>query len=70
MGKRLTTSELAKKLGLTAYAVTTMRKQGLLPYIKIGVGRGRVFYDLDLVNKALEKIAEDNAAKQADIYNN
>ncbi|MCC8097218.1 MAG: helix-turn-helix domain-containing protein [Eubacterium sp.] len=68
MGKRLTTSELAKELGLTAYAVTTMRKQGLLPYIKIGIGQGRIFYDLELVNKALDKIAEDNAKKQAELY--
>lgn len=68
MGKRVTTKEAAQITGISEYSLTGMRKRGLLPYIKIGYGKGRILYDIDLLQEALEKQAKQNMEEQSRLY--
>ncbi len=68
MKKLVTISEAAEATGLSKYALTVGAKRGDFPYIKIGTGRGRIFFDIDLLAEAIQLQAKKNAAKNAELY--
>lgn len=68
MGIKMNIEEAAKATGLAQTALRTGIKQGKYPYIKVGRGRGRIFIDIDLLEEALKKEAQDNQQRQAKIY--
>lgn len=68
MGIKMNIKEAAQQVGITESGLRTGIKQGKYPYIKVGVGRGRIFVDIDMLNKALELEAQENQKRQAKIY--
>lgn len=68
MGVRMNIKEAARQVGLSEWSLRAGIKQGKYPYIKVGVGRGRIFVDIDMLEKALEHEAQDNQKRQAEIY--
>lgn len=68
MGMKLTIKEAAKTVGMSEYALRQKIKMGLYPYLKIGIGRGRIFIDIDLLQQAIEKEQQDNMKQQRELY--
>lgn len=68
MGRRVSTKEAAKIANVTEYAITTWRKQGLISYIKVGYGRGRILFDVDVLNAEIKKMEQDNKERQAELF--
>ena len=68
MGMRVSTKEAAKITGLSEYSLTCMRKQGIVSYLKIGYGRGRILFDIDVLNAELKKMEQDNKERQAELF--
>lgn len=68
MGIRMNIKEAARQVGLSEWSLRAGIKQGKYPYIKVGIGRGRIFVDIDMLEKALEQEAQDNQKRQAEIY--
>lgn len=68
MGKRLGIKAAAQQVGLSEWSLRQGIKQGKYPYIKVGIGRGRIFVDVELLEQALEQEAQDNKERQAEIY--
>lgn len=66
--KRLTLKEAAEMTGLSEYALRMLQKRGQLSFIKVGVGRGRVFFDLDKLNEELEALSEQSKVEQAKAF--
>lgn len=68
MGLRVTTKEASKITGISEYSLTCMRKQGVISYLKIGYGRGRILFDIDVLDAELKKMEEENKEKQAKLF--
>lgn len=68
MGIMMKIEEAAKATGLTATALRRGIKQGKYPYIKVGNGRGRIFVNIDMLNKAINQEALNNQERQAKLY--
>ena len=68
MGLRVTTKEASKITGISEYSLTCMRKQGIISYLKIGYGRGRILFDIDVLDAELKKMEEENKEKQAKLF--
>lgn len=69
MGMRVTTKEAAKITGISEYSLTCMRKRGVISYLKIGLSsRGRILFDIDVLNAELKKMEQDNKEQQAQLY--
>lgn len=68
MGMKLTIKEAAQAVGMSEHSIRQKIKMGLYPFIKVGVGRGRIFVDIDLLQKAMEQEQADNMAAQREQY--
>ena len=64
MGKRATIQEATVITGLTEYALRMGIKQGRYPHIRIGLGRGKILIDIDLLEQYLLQEAVDNMNMQ------
>ncbi len=60
MGQRLGIKAAAAATGLTEYTLRNGIRQGRFPYIRTGLGNGRILIDVDLLEKYLKQEAEDN----------
>lgn len=68
MGTRVTTKEASKLTGISEYSLTCMRKQGIISYLKIGYGIGRILFDIDVLNEELAKMEQNNKEHQAKLF--
>ena len=68
IGTRVTTKEASKLTGISEYSLTCMRKQGIISYLKIGYGRGRILFDIDVLNEELAKMEQNNKEHQAKLF--
>jgi hypothetical protein len=62
--KRMTADEIAEMIGVSKYQIDLARKQGKLPYIQFGK---RIYYDPEMVEKALELEALENQKRQKEL---
>jgi hypothetical protein len=68
MGLKMTIKEAAQAVGMSEHSIRQKIKMGLYPFIRCGVGRGRIFVDIDLLEKAIEQEQADNMAAQRAAY--
>ncbi len=68
MGTRVTTKQAAKITGISEYSLTCLRKRGVISYLKIGYGRGRILFDIDVLNAELKEMEQNNKVEQAKLY--
>ncbi len=68
MGMRMNIKEAAQKVGLSEWSLRAGIKQGRYSFIKVGMGRGRIFVDIDILEAELKTEAQENKARQAEIY--
>ena len=60
MGKRVTILQAVELTGLSEYALRTGIKQGKYPYIRVGLGNGKILIDIDLLEQYLQQEAISN----------
>ena len=65
MGKKVTLKQAAVETGFTEYFLYTGIRQRRLPHIRIGSKRGKIIFDLDLLNQYLEQEAADSVTASA-----
>ena len=70
MGLRVTTKEASKITGISEYSLTCMRKQGVISYLKIGYGRGRILFDIDVLDAELKKWKKKTRKSKRSYLNN
>lgn len=68
MSRMLNLREAAEAVGLSAYALRIKVKQGCYPYIRVGRGRGRIFFNIDMLRAAIEKEQLANMEQQKQIF--
>lgn len=68
MGKRITLKQAAQLTGISEWSLRAGIKQGRYPYIKVGIGRGRIFVDIELLEQALAAEAQANQQRQAELF--
>ena len=60
MGKRMTIAQAASTTGLSEYFLRKGIKEGRLPHIRTGLGTGKFWIDVELLERYLEQEAMDN----------
>ena len=55
--------------GLSAWELRTGALSGKYPYMRIGGGRGKFFFNFDLLDKAIEKLMLENAGSSIEREN-
>lgn len=67
--RRLNTKEAAELVGLSENTLTSLRKQGLISFVKAGwSNRGRIFYEPEQLQAELKALGEENKRKQREEY--
>ena len=60
MNRRVTILQAVELTGLSEYALRTGIKQGKYPYIRVGLGSGKILIDIDLLEQYLQQEAISN----------
>ena len=61
-GRRVGIKEASELLGLSQHALRMGCKRGLFPYFKVGLGKGRIILDLEMLDEAIATQMMENQA--------
>lgn len=68
MGKRVGLKEAAKITGLSPWELRTGAKSGKYPNFRIGGARGRIIFDIDLLEAHIEKMILNSIKEYDDMH--
>lgn len=60
MARKIDLTELSEYTGLSRHALRIMIKSGDISYIRVGYGKGKLYFDPEVVNKELDMLAAEN----------
>ena len=66
MHKMLPLKEAAALIGISAWELARGARAGIYPHIKIGEGRGKYLFNVELLLKELDRMALSNISKPED----
>lgn len=64
MGKKVLLKEASKITGLSEWELRIGVKNGKYPALKVGSGRGKYIFDLDLLNDRIVKLMLENVCER------
>ena len=63
MGRRMGVREAAAYTGLSEHAIRIGCKRGIFPYFKVGLGKGHIILDTDMLDEAITSQMLENQAQ-------
>jgi len=64
MGKRLGIKAAAEATGLSIWELRTGAKAGKYPSMRVGLGAGKILFDIDMLNEHIKKIMEESIRQE------